>query len=80
MIGLSLSALRFSFIPNRALQDGAETPKPRTRSFIQALLKENDLEKVGEGMFVLKTFGLPCRLLIVVVVCASVPDVFGAPL
>ncbi|XP_041812720.1 zinc phosphodiesterase ELAC protein 2 [Chelmon rostratus] len=34
-----------NFIPNRVLQDGAEAPKERTKSFIQALLKKNDLEK-----------------------------------
>ncbi|XP_019115990.1 zinc phosphodiesterase ELAC protein 2 [Larimichthys crocea] len=34
-----------NFIPNRFLCDGAETPRPRTKSFIQALLKKNDLEK-----------------------------------
>lgn len=32
-------------IPNKVLVDGAEEPKRRTKSFIQALLKKNDLEK-----------------------------------
>ncbi|XP_062294572.1 zinc phosphodiesterase ELAC protein 2 [Scomber scombrus] len=32
-----------NLIPNKFLVDGAETPKPRTKSFIQALLKKNDL-------------------------------------
>lgn len=34
-----------NFIPNSFLCDGAEVPKQRTKSFIQALLKKNDLEK-----------------------------------
>ncbi|XP_073351035.1 zinc phosphodiesterase ELAC protein 2 [Pagrus major] len=34
-----------NFIPNRSLNDGAEAPKQRTKSLIQALLKKNDLEK-----------------------------------
>lgn len=34
-----------NFIPNRCLLDGAETPKQRTKSFMRALLKVNDLEK-----------------------------------
>ncbi|KAK2833003.1 hypothetical protein Q5P01_016892 [Channa striata] len=32
-------------IPNKFLCDGSETPTQRTKSFIQALLKTNDLEK-----------------------------------
>uniref|UniRef100_A0A8C9XL61 Zinc phosphodiesterase ELAC protein 2 n=1 Tax=Sander lucioperca TaxID=283035 RepID=A0A8C9XL61_SANLU len=34
-----------NLIPNKALCDGAEVPKQRTKSFIQALLKKNELEK-----------------------------------
>ncbi|XP_032394095.1 zinc phosphodiesterase ELAC protein 2 isoform X2 [Etheostoma spectabile] len=34
-----------NLIPNKVLCDGAEVPKQRTKSFIQALLKRNDLEK-----------------------------------
>uniref|UniRef100_A0A8C2WPS4 Zinc phosphodiesterase ELAC protein 2 n=1 Tax=Cyclopterus lumpus TaxID=8103 RepID=A0A8C2WPS4_CYCLU len=34
-----------NFIPNKVLVGGGEMPKQRTQSFIQALLKENDLEK-----------------------------------
>ncbi|XP_044037229.1 zinc phosphodiesterase ELAC protein 2 isoform X2 [Siniperca chuatsi] len=34
-----------NFIPNKSLCDGAEVSKQRTKSFIQALLKKNDLEK-----------------------------------
>ncbi|KAG8006513.1 Zinc phosphodiesterase ELAC protein 2 [Nibea albiflora] len=34
-----------NFIPSRLLCSGAEAPKPRTKPFIQALLKQNDLEK-----------------------------------
>uniref|UniRef100_A0A3Q3XPF4 Zinc phosphodiesterase ELAC protein 2 n=1 Tax=Mola mola TaxID=94237 RepID=A0A3Q3XPF4_MOLML len=34
-----------NFIPNRSLQDGAETPRHRTGKVIQALLKKNDLVK-----------------------------------
>ncbi|XP_041854333.1 zinc phosphodiesterase ELAC protein 2 isoform X3 [Melanotaenia boesemani] len=36
----------FNLIPNRSLCDDAETPKPKTKSFIQALLKKNNLEKL----------------------------------
>lgn len=43
---LLTSVLCFSLIPNKALCDGAEVPKQRTKSFIQALLKKNELEKV----------------------------------
>ncbi|KAM9345998.1 zinc phosphodiesterase ELAC protein 2 [Symphorus nematophorus] len=34
-----------NFIPNRFLHDGAEMPKQKTKSSIQALLKKNDLQK-----------------------------------
>ncbi|KAF3699769.1 Zinc phosphodiesterase ELAC protein 2 [Channa argus] len=34
-----------NFIPNKFLCDGTEAPTQRTKSFIQALLKTNDLEK-----------------------------------
>ncbi|KAI3359484.1 hypothetical protein L3Q82_013880 [Scortum barcoo] len=34
-----------NFIPNNLLCDGAEVPMQKTKSFIQALLKKNDLEK-----------------------------------
>ncbi|XP_015241375.1 PREDICTED: zinc phosphodiesterase ELAC protein 2 isoform X1 [Cyprinodon variegatus] len=35
----------FTHIPNRFLCDDAEVSKPKTHSFIQAMLKKNDLEK-----------------------------------
>ncbi|XP_078126046.1 zinc phosphodiesterase ELAC protein 2 [Sander vitreus] len=34
-----------NLIPNKVLCDGAEVPKQRTKSFIQALLMKNELEK-----------------------------------
>uniref|UniRef100_A0A672HZN3 Zinc phosphodiesterase ELAC protein 2 n=1 Tax=Salarias fasciatus TaxID=181472 RepID=A0A672HZN3_SALFA len=34
-----------SLIPNRFLCENAETPRPRTRSLIQTLLKQNDLQQ-----------------------------------
>ncbi|CAN9493080.1 unnamed protein product [Ophioblennius macclurei] len=34
-----------NLIPNKVLCDDAETPKPRTRSLIQAMLKKNDFQK-----------------------------------
>ncbi|XP_069572198.1 zinc phosphodiesterase ELAC protein 2 [Brachyistius frenatus] len=34
-----------NLVPNRFLCDGAEAPKQRTKSFIQSLLKNNDLER-----------------------------------
>lgn len=40
------SGLCSSLIPNRYLIDGAEVPNQRTKSFIQAVLKTNNLEKV----------------------------------
>jgi len=40
------TCLFFSFIPNKVLVDGGETPKQRTKSLIQELLKKNDLEEV----------------------------------
>lgn len=41
-----VSAPSRSFIPNRSLLDGADTPKQRTKALMRALLKINDLEKV----------------------------------
>ena len=45
MMPLHLSV--FSFIPARCLCEGEDVPKFKTKSFIQAALKRNDLTKVG---------------------------------
>ncbi|RVE69971.1 hypothetical protein OJAV_G00083280 [Oryzias javanicus] len=35
----------FNLIPNRCLSDGADAPKPKTKSLIQTMLKKNGLQK-----------------------------------
>ena len=41
----------FSIIPNKFLCDGTEVPKYKTKSFIQAVLKKNDLDRVSGCLF-----------------------------
>lgn len=53
---LRTSVLFFSFIPNKFLCDNAEDPKQRTKSFIQAMLKKNDLTRVGTHLNVTHFF------------------------
>lgn len=53
---LRMSDLFFSLIPNKFLCDNAEVPKQRTKSFIQAMLKKNNLQRVSSRLNVAYLF------------------------
>lgn len=81
---LSRDILFYSLVPNRILCDDAEAPRQRTKSFIQALLRKNDLEKVGSCLNV-TPFGIETIVVLQVAhdfvsTRVSVPDVFCASL